>query len=180
MGYDDWKTHDPGDDFPREGWTDAETAHSDLCRERDVVIVCEWCKRDRPVGAPLVHMDNGEVYAVCDAACDDAMVTSMDPTQVAARWRAEVLSDALGTFRTGFSVVVDTVEHAKRFEGSRALAINTAVDALNARRGPASWSYWADELGEQIDVTEGDLARLGAALLSGYSLAESYSAWCVS
>ena len=94
MGYDDWKTHDPGDDFPREGWTDVEMAHSDLCRERDVVLACEWCKRDRPAGGLLVHMDNGEVYAVCDAACHDVMVTSMDPTQIAARWRAEVLGAA--------------------------------------------------------------------------------------
>lgn len=66
--------------------------------------------------------------------------------------------------------------------GPKADAIARAVDELDAEvygaDGNGEWTYVAEETGETILVDDDEMAELGAALLSGETMASAYSIWC--
>jgi len=64
------------------------------------------------------------------------------------------------------------------WHGQRSEAVDRGVEAVDAYRFKGGWRYHADEVNAEVDVSDNDLAALGAALLSGHSMNEAYSIWC--
>lgn len=62
--------------------------------------------------------------------------------------------------------------------GSVKDAVDIAVLVLDAHQTDTGWCYYAEEIGEDVSVTEEELVQLGAGLLSGRSITALYSLWC--
>lgn len=78
-----------------------------------------------------------------------------------------------------YSAVVDTRHVRDTYQGLRSAAVAAAVAALDAEPdSDGRHRYRDDATGDDYIVGEGDLARLGAALLDGHSLGDAYSIWC--
>lgn len=76
-------------------------------------------------------------------------------------------------------VTSDGVEHRGEWSGARDEALRAGVEGLDASVHPdGRWTYWDDATQSYWAVGSDDVVRLGAALLGGRSLVESYSVWC--
>ena len=77
-----------------------------------------------------------------------------------------------------YAVSVDCTYRTGEWTGPMAEAIEAAADALSAYEAGEGYRYDDDGMRATYEVSAEDMAELGAALLSGHSLAEAYSIWC--
>jgi hypothetical protein len=65
------------------------------------------------------------------------------------------------------------------FGGSFDEALRKGIEALDASPvDDETYTYLADETGSSYMASSSEVAKLGAALLSGYRYSEAYSIWC--
>lgn len=65
------------------------------------------------------------------------------------------------------------------YEGDLDHAADVGADAIYAEREEGgTYTHWDDASRSTYRVTGREMAMLGAALLSGHSLADTYSVWC--
>lgn len=79
-----------------------------------------------------------------------------------------------------YVVVTDCVERYGSWTGDRSSAIEAGISGLEGERVDGGVRYYADETSSHWIASEDDVATLGAALLSGATMADAYSIWCAS